>query len=223
MVPIAQEDQCDGQHMMRHQLLEILPRLLLPQQHHHRLLNPIRRLEQVVKFEHRVVRHMGVPLVHAACVEVPEPRRLMHRVQAERPGKRKIARRVHLLHEPGLLGSRMDPAETGEGPEDFLHDEFAGEGEEDGVEPNEGEVQAAFSILVGVAVGLVREEKERPDYIALRWVDGVERYKAEHKSEREHPGSLKQSGRRGAAGLPPASRYLSSPCRAARSHIIDRC
>lgn len=42
--PVAQSDQRERNHMMQHQLLEILPRSLQLQHQHNRLLRPVTRL-----------------------------------------------------------------------------------------------------------------------------------------------------------------------------------
>ena len=74
MKAITQPNQRKGDDVMQHQLPEILPRLLQLQQQHYRLLGPIRRLQQVVGLETRLVRSVREAFVHARCAEIPDGR-----------------------------------------------------------------------------------------------------------------------------------------------------
>ena len=102
MKPITQPNQRQSDNMMSHQLLKILPRLLQPQTQHNKLLSPITRLQQVVRFEYALVRPMRKPLKHALRIEIPH-RRPTHHIQTQRPKDRKINGSVDLFHKAVLL------------------------------------------------------------------------------------------------------------------------
>ena len=92
-----------------------------------------------------------VRLVHASRLEEPEPGRLLHRVQPEGANEGNVARRVHLLGETRLLAPRLDAAEHGQRPQHLVHDELAGEGQEDGVKEDEGKIPRSLAVL-GLAI-----------------------------------------------------------------------
>ena len=75
-----------------------------------------------------------------------------------------------------------------------MHDEFAGEGEDDSVEGHEGDVPEALAILgklVGAGDGeLVGEEDEVADWVAVGWVDREEEEEDADEGEGEDPGVL---------------------------------
>ena len=56
---------------MSHQFLEILPRLLLLQTQHNRLLRPITGLDQIVGLEDRIVATVRKGGEHAFHTEIP--------------------------------------------------------------------------------------------------------------------------------------------------------
>ena len=103
--PITQPDQRQRDDVMRHQLLKVLARLLQHQQQHAHLLQPVARLDEVVRLERGRVEPMRKAVVHGARVKVPEWRLVAHDVQPERTEDAKVYGRVGLLHEAGLLGA----------------------------------------------------------------------------------------------------------------------
>jgi hypothetical protein len=190
MEAIAQKDQGQTDDVMTDQLLEILPRLLQPQQHDQRLLSPIRRLEQVVELEDGDVALVRIPVVQAVRGEVPHGR-LRHDVHADGAHDAEVQRRVGLLHEAGLLAAAADAGGTGPRAEDLLHDEFAREGEDDGVEGEEGDVPFSLSVLRGDGrVGLgefVGEEDEVVDWVGFGRVQRVQEAEGEEDGEGDGP------------------------------------
>ena len=87
-------------------------------------------------------------LVHAHRVKVPDGR-VVHHVQAIGAKNAEVDGAICLLKEAVLFRARGDLAEAGDGAEGALHDEFAGEGEDDDVEGHEGEIFASFAIVGG--------------------------------------------------------------------------
>ena len=80
MKPVTQPNQRQSDNVMSHQLLEVLPWLLQSQTQHNKLLSPITRLQQVIRFKHALVRPMWKPLKHARRIEIPH-RRSTHHIQ----------------------------------------------------------------------------------------------------------------------------------------------
>ena len=107
MEPITQPNQRQSHNMMSHQLLKILPRLLQPQTQHNKLLSPITRLQQVIRFKHALVRSMWEPLKHACRIEIPH-RRPAHHIQSQRSKDGKVNSGVDLFHEAVLLCAALD-------------------------------------------------------------------------------------------------------------------
>lgn len=160
---VAEPDERDCYDVVSHQLLEIFPRLLELQHQHHRLLRPVRRLQQVISLEEPLVRPMWEVLKHGRGVEIPH-RAAVHHVQAIRSEHHKVHRRVRLLHEARLLRLALDAAPYGPRSDYALHKKLAREGEDDHVECDEGEVAATFAILCGLRPGrrtivLLRSER----------------------------------------------------------------
>lgn len=130
-------------------------------------------------------------LVHAAGVVKPHggPG---HDVEASRAEDAKVEGRVHLLHEAGLLGTGVQAGDAGQRPEDLLHEELAGEGEDDGVEDDKGNIPDALAVLDGaVEVGLghaVGEEDEMGEGVGGVGVDGIAGEDAHDHGQGEGPG-----------------------------------
>lgn len=146
MEAVAQANQGQADNMMADQLPEILPGLFHSQEKHDGLLRPVGSLEKVVKLEHS---HMGLVrevLVHADGVEVPDGR-AAHNVHTNGSHNSKVESRVHLLHVPSLLSARLEAGPARHGAQNLLHDELAGEGQDDGVEGYKGNVPEAFAVL----------------------------------------------------------------------------
>jgi hypothetical protein len=193
---VAQEDQGQRDDVVADQLLEVLARLLHAQQQHDGLLGPVGGLEEVVELEGGVVRAVREALVHGARVEVPQ-RRAAHHPQPPRARDAEVDGRVHLLHEPRLLGPALEPAAPRQRPEEALHDELAREREHDDVEGHEGNVPPALAVLdrrIGGRVGRrrqrVREEEEAVHGVRGRRIDGVEGEERPEQRQRRHPGVL---------------------------------
>lgn len=89
---------------------------------------------------------MRVRFEHGRRVEIPD-RSSRHHVQAKRPEYRKVDCCVDLLHEAVLLGAGADAEVDGERANNSLHEELAGEGEDDNIECHKGEVARPFAIL----------------------------------------------------------------------------
>ena len=124
MKAITQADKSKGNNMMQHQLLEILSRLLQLQHQHQALLCPIRSLEQIVRFEVRLMRAVREASVHASGIEIPH-RRARHDEQAERSSDGEIDGCVELFHKPALFASPSDSATDCYRSDHPLHEEFA--------------------------------------------------------------------------------------------------
>lgn len=197
---VAEPDQRQRDDVMRHQLLEVLARLLQHQQQHDRLLGPVARLQEVVRLENSLMRPVREPLVHAGGVEVPHGA-AAHDPQAKGPVQAKVQRRVRLLHEAALLGAALDTASDGDGADEALHAELAREAQHDNVEADKGEVARALAVVRGrIAVGAdgrgdqrvrgrqwVREEQARGDGVGRVRVDEVEGDGCEQENQREQP------------------------------------
>jgi len=147
---VAQSNKRERDDVVQHQLLEILTRLLKLQHQDNSLLRPVRSLQQVVSFEASLVSSVREALVHASGVEVPH-RRARHDPQTERTEDGKVHCGVCLLHEASLFPTALDSGADGQGSDQTLHAELAGEGEDDGVEGDESKVLAALAILCRVA------------------------------------------------------------------------
>ena len=148
---VAQADQRQADNVVANKLLEVLARLLHAEQHDDGLLGPVGGLEEVVELEDGLVGSVRVRLVQTDRVKVPDGGPA-HDIHA--PGARaaKVDGRVQLLHEAGLLGPRPKPCLLGQRAQELLHDEFAGEGQDDGVEGHEGDVPETLAIM-GELVG----------------------------------------------------------------------
>lgn len=138
----------------------------------------------------RLVREV---LIHSTRVEVPH-RGPAHDVHARGAEEAKVEGGIHLLHIAGLLSAGLEPGTAGHRAQNLLHDELAGEGQDDRVEGDKGDIPATLSILgefIGVRHGeLVGEEDEAVDWVVLGRVNCVERQKDEEDGERKDPGVL---------------------------------
>ena len=145
------------------------------------------------------MRSVREALVHARGIEIPH-RRPAHDIQSIRAEDGEVDRRVELLHKPTLLPPRADAAPDCNRPDHALHQELAGEGEDDGVEGHESEVLGSFAILRDVAdvggegarplrEGRVRvgEEDGAVQRVLLAWVDEVEGEDGEGQDQRDEP------------------------------------
>lgn len=152
MKAVGQPDQCDSDNMMPNQLLEIFPRLLELQRQYNELLCPVRRLQKVVCLERPLMLPVGKALKHAVGIEVPDGR-AVHHVYTKRAKDGKVQSRVRLFHEAALLCARLDAALYSERADHALHQEFAREAQDDGIEGHEGKVIAALAIFGGRGAG----------------------------------------------------------------------
>ena len=150
MEPVAQANKRKGNDVVQNQLLEVLARLLQLQHQHDGLLRPVRRLQQIVGLEVRLVGAVREALVHASRVEVPDGS-ARHDPEAKRSEDGKVHGCVCLLHEARLFSTALDTGADGQGQDQALHAELAGEGEDDGVESDEREILLALAILCWVA------------------------------------------------------------------------
>ena len=198
---IRQPDQGQRDDMMHDQLLEILAGLLQQQHQDQPLLGPVARLQQVVGLEPGVVGAVGEALVHAADVEEPDGG-AGEDVEADGPGDGEVEGGVELLEEAGLLAAAADAAVDGNGADEALHEELAGEGEDDGVEGDEAEVAGALAILgdgadvggegggalVRGRVGVGEEEEGVEGVVRARAGEVVGGDGGADEQEREQPG-----------------------------------
>jgi hypothetical protein len=150
MEPVAQPNKRKRNDMVQNQLLEVLARLLQLQHQNDSLLRPVRRLQQVVGLEVGLVSAVWESFVHASCVEVPDGR-ARHDPESKWSENSKVHGRVCLLHEASLFSTALDSSADGQGQDQTLHAELAGEGEDDGVESDEREILLALAILCWVA------------------------------------------------------------------------
>lgn len=125
------------------------------------MLSPVACLQKVVGLDDSLVRPVREVFVHANGVEVPD-RRSRHDIDAKGTVDAEVQRCVGLFHEAGLLVAILDAKVQGNGPDESLHAEFAGETQDDDVEADKGKVPAAFSIVcrrIGVFAYVGRDER----------------------------------------------------------------
>lgn len=137
---------------------------------------------------------MREAFVHSRGVEIPH-RCSAHNIQPEWSVYSEIHGGVKLLHEPGLLGPRLDATADRNRPDEALHEELAREREDDGIEADEGKVASTFAILdgcSGVCARLsregVREKNCGGERILGRRVGEVERENKNDQREWKDPG-----------------------------------
>jgi hypothetical protein len=94
---------------------------------------------------------------HRCGVKIPQ-RPLRHHIQSERTEDAKIDRCVELLHESRLFCPSVDASTDCKGPDHTLHEEFAGEGEDDGVECHKADIVFSFAEHV-TATGDIRAQR----------------------------------------------------------------
>lgn len=143
---VAQADQSQADNVVANQLLEVLPGLLHSQEKHDGLLRPVGGLEEVIELETGLMGLVREVLVHARGVEVPDGR-AAHNVHTNGSHESKVQGRVHLLHVPSLLSARLEAGPARHGAQNLLHDELAGEGEDDGVEGHQGNIPETLAVL----------------------------------------------------------------------------
>lgn len=199
---VAQANQGQSNNVVEHQLLVIFPRRLELEQQDQPLLQPVRCLQEIVRLEPGIMRTVWEALVHARNVKVPH-RRPTHHVQSQRAKEGKVHGGVELFHEAVLLRFLPNPTAGRNGSDDPLHQELAGEGEDDGVEGHKGEVLRSFAILCRIAdvwrkggrslderrVGIGKEDGV-VEGVLLAWVDEVGGEEDGEESEGEDPGVL---------------------------------
>ena len=107
------------------------------------------------------MRAVRESLEHARRVEIPH-RRAGHDVQPKGAKDGKVHCCIDLLHEAVLLYPGADVVPQGERADKALHEELAGEGEDDGVEGDKGEIQGPFAIVcrdIGFEAGVDGDER----------------------------------------------------------------
>jgi hypothetical protein len=189
MEAITQPDQSKSDDMMQHQLFEILSRLFQHEQQHNSLLSPITRLQKIVSLKDSLVGAMREALKHGICVEVPDGR-ATHDVQAKGTEDGKVHGCVELLHESCLFCFSHNAQTDSQRADHALHEEFAGEAQDDGVESNKGEISLALAILdwlTSRGVERVGEEDAIVEGVRGRGVDGVESEDQEHENQGIEP------------------------------------
>lgn len=146
METVAQPDQGHRDNVMQNELFEILSGLLQHEQQDNSLLRPVTCLQQIVGLEDSFVATMREALKHSICVEVPDWR-TVHDVQAKGTENGKIDGCVELFHESGLLCFSGNAEMNGKGTNHALHEELAGEAQDNGVEGDKREISFALAIL----------------------------------------------------------------------------
>jgi hypothetical protein len=189
METVAQPDQSQSNDMMQDQLFEILSRLLQHEQQHNSLLSPITRLQEIVSLEDGLVGAVRETLKHGIRVEVPDGR-ATHDVQPKGTENGKVHGRVELLHEPGLLCFPQNAQTNGQRADHALHEELAGEAQDDGVKGDKGEISLSLAILnwlAGRGVERVGEEDAVVEGVRGRGVDSVKSEDQEHEDQGIEP------------------------------------
>ena len=143
--PITQPNQRERNEMMGDQFSEIFPWFLQHQGQHNALLCPVRRLQQVIRLEHGLVRLVWKSLVHSRRIEVPNGRPA-HYPKSIRAEYAEIYCRIKLFQKACLLRLALDPVRERNRLDDPLHDEFARERQHDDVEAHKGEIARAFVV-----------------------------------------------------------------------------
>lgn len=146
MKPIAQPNQRQRNDVMSDKLPVVSTWFFEPETEDQGLLGPVTRLQQIVGLEKSLVGSIRKCLVHARGVKIPNWG-AVHDIQTIRAKGTEIEGGVHLFHEAILFraGAELEP--SGKGPEDALHGEFAGKGEDNNVESDKSEVFTAFAIV----------------------------------------------------------------------------
>lgn len=164
---VAQPYQSQRDDVMGDQFLEVSPRLLEHQAEHNGLLTPVASLQQVVCLEEGVVGAVREGLVHADGVEIPDWR-AVHDPQAVGTEYGKVQGGIRLFHEAVLLRTCPQSEPVGKWAEDELHNELAGEGQNDNVERKECKVLPSFAIMN-------RSSRVRTDVGGDQRIGGIER------------------------------------------------
>lgn len=189
---VAEANESQTDNVVADELLEVLATLLHAEDENDGLLRPVGGLEEIVELDDALVGAVRVALVEAASVEVPD-RGAAHDVHAKGAEDAKVDGRVHLLHEAGVLAA-AEPQAAGEGPQHLLHDELAGEGKNDSIEGDEGDVPRSLAVVGGDRGVILRqavgEEDEAVDRVGRRRVDGVAGQGEEDNDGGEHKGVL---------------------------------
>lgn len=143
---ITQPDQSQSNNMMHDQLFKVLSRLLQHQHENKTLLSPVRCLQQIIGLDNALMRPVWESLEHASRVEVPY-RGTAHNVHAKRTVYTKVDCGIELFHEARLFPTTLDAPSNGKWTNGSLHEELAGEAENDCVKGNKGEVGLALAIV----------------------------------------------------------------------------
>ena len=139
-------------------------------------------------------------LVHAGRIKPPN-RCPAHDVNAKRAEDCEVDGGVHLLHEAALLRSCHYAIGTSHWPDEALHQELPGEGEDDDIEGDELEIVDALAIVGGgIRVGTrpgryqkracglrVGDEDGGVERVRLGGIDGIEHEHGEDNDERVDP------------------------------------
>lgn len=200
MEAVAQSYEGQTDNVVAHELPEVFSWLLHAEHQDNGLLSPVGGLEEVIKFEAGLVGAVGESLVHAAGIVIPDGG-AAHDVDAGGTEEGKVDGRVRLFHETGLLGTGTNARATGQGLEELLHDELACEGEDDGVEGDEGDVVDALAIVDGRARGRgqgvvgawfdgIGEENKFVDRVPFGRIEGIKEAEDGQEDGREYIGAL---------------------------------
>lgn len=102
-----------------------------------------------------------------------------------------------MLHKARLLATRLDAANSSQGPQYLLHDEFARKRQDRGIESDECQIPKALSVLWHTAMATfirepVGEEDGMMKGVGLGRADRVEKEDGKDEAERYDPGATKQ-------------------------------
>lgn len=191
---VAEADERQTDKVVAHKLLEVLPGRFHAEDEYDGLLRPVGGLKKVVEFEAVFVGLVWEPLVHSRGIKIPHWC-LAHNVHAPWAAESEIDGGVHLFHEAGLFALGLDTSVTGQGLQQLLHDELAGEGQDDDVEGHEGDIPGPLAILcwcsIGSALGerqLVAEKYKVVDGVRFVGVQCVEAAEDGQEEGRQCPG-----------------------------------
>lgn len=173
MEAVGESNEGERDEMVHDEFFIVLAGLLEPEEEDYHLLSPESGLEEIVELELGLVRLVGVFLVEGARVEVPDGR-LVHDIETKGAHEGDVEGRVGLLEETADLALLLEAADVGKWAEDLFHDEFAGEGEDDGEEGDEEHILETFAVdsLGGVVLAWlgVGELNEGLDGVIRVWV-----------------------------------------------------
>ncbi len=163
----------------------VLPRLFEPQQHHQRLLQPERKLQEVVSLSSLLICQCGY--------FKPQMLELYHQlswkdndVKTERSGTSPVEHRVALFVKRACLDSLLIPHHLGEGFEDVQRRRLTQERKHNDVEDEEEQIVVALLVARLVALGRSRDEVLQRPLNRVPWAQGCSESPATADAVGEH-------------------------------------